>query len=77
MARVQELHLVVPPIVPAVKGGPSLSEGDWHVLAGIADGVIVMTYDASHAGKPGPNAPAPWIRSNLEQLLPEEDERSR
>ena len=68
---------MVPPIKPAFKGSPALLESDFYALAELADGLIVMTYDYSHPGKPGPNAPLDWIQSNLEALLPEEDERSR
>ena len=68
---------MVPPVKPAFQGAPALALADWHALASIADGLIVMTYDASHPGKPGPNAPVGWVRENLEQLLPEEDDHSQ
>lgn len=69
--------MVLPPIKPAIKGAPALSMSDWHALADVADGLIVMTYDASSPHRQGPNAPVAWVRDNLEQLLPEEDDRSR
>ena len=72
----QELHLVVPPIKPADRRRPALALADWHALADLSDGMIVMTYDFSHPQQPGPNAPLPWMRSNLDALLPEDDERS-
>ena len=71
---VQEMHMVVPPIKAAARGRPVLAAADWRKLSELADGLIVMTYDASHPGSPGPNAPLPWIRHNLRALLPADED---
>jgi len=38
-------------------------------LAPAVDGWILMTYDYSSAYNPGPNAPYPWVESNVRHLL--------
>ena len=63
--RMQELHLAVPPVHPAIPIGASFSPADWEALSGHVDGLSVMTYDhASNVGSPGPNAPFNWVGAN-------------
>ena len=70
----QELHLAVPPTVPAVLGGPEFRPADWKTLSKYLDGLSVMTYDYARAG-PAPNAPLPWIDGNVDALTYNQDLR--
>lgn len=58
---------VLPPVQPPV----NLAEiYDLAALSGLADRLVLMTYDYSHDGtKAGPVAPLPWVEANIEAAL--------
>ena len=62
----------MPPPVPAQQqqpGAPApFSAQHFASLAPHVAGFSVMTYDYN-AGRPGPNAPLPWVQANLDGLL--------
>ena len=70
----QELILAVPPF-QAAHQGPSLAIADFQELRTFVDYFSVMTYDASHPGRPGPNAPWSWVKSNIEAVVPVPNDR--
>ena len=70
----QDLILAVPPF-QAAHQGPSLAVADFQELRKFVDYFSVMTYDASHPGRPGPNAPWGWVKSNIEAVIPVANER--
>eukprot|EP00238_Polyblepharides_amylifera_P004256 CAMPEP_0196596134 /NCGR_PEP_ID=MMETSP1081-20130531/84341_1 /TAXON_ID=36882 /ORGANISM="Pyramimonas amylifera, Strain CCMP720" /LENGTH=266 /DNA_ID=CAMNT_0041920995 /DNA_START=413 /DNA_END=1213 /DNA_ORIENTATION=+ len=70
-----QLILVVPPVEGV---GSVTSRQDFHSLSAPQTGnslgdpvdfFSLMTYDASNPGSPGPSAPLPWVKENLEHLL--------
>lgn len=65
----QELLLAVPPFKAAGQG-PELSFADYQELHAFVDHFSVMTYDAATPYKPGPNAPWPWLKANIQAALP-------
>lgn len=67
-----QLHFVIPPPTDPTKDARSFSRADMAVLGNTVDGLSMMTYDFSGPSRPGPNAPASWIRSTL-QMLPTND----
>lgn len=65
----QELILAVPPLVAArAQARPAFSAEHFQQLAPLVDGFSLMTYDYN-AGRPGPNAPLPWVQANMDSLL--------
>lgn len=67
--RHKDIILAVPPAVPARKGAPSFTRMHYDLISRFIDGVSVMTYDASSAESPGPNAPLPWVNASISALL--------
>lgn len=63
-----QLHFVIPPPTDPTRDARSFSRADMAVLGNTVDGLSVMTYDFSGPSRPGPNAPASWIRSTLQTL---------
>lgn len=63
----QELILAVPPF-QAAHQGPVLAMPDFEELRAFVDFFSLMTYDASSSGKPGPNAPWKWVKSNVQAV---------
>lgn len=64
----QQLDIcVLPPVQPPV----NLAEiYDLAALSGLADRLVLMTYDYSHDGtKAGPVAPLPWVEANIKAAL--------
>ena len=71
VCSVQELVLAVPPpIAMQQQAHPMFTATHFGRLAWSVDGFSLMTYDYN-VGRPGPNAPLPWVRANLDALLPE------
>jgi chitinase domain-containing protein 1 len=66
--RSMQLYLVIPPPTDHKKDARSLTRADMTVIENSIDGLSVMTYDFSGPNRPGPNAPAPWIESTLQNL---------
>ncbi|KAG0555859.1 hypothetical protein KC19_11G008800 [Ceratodon purpureus] len=66
--RSMQLHLVIPPPTEHKRDARSFTRADMTVLGNSIDGLSVMTYDFSGPNRPGPNAPAPWIDSTLQNL---------
>ncbi|KAG0600099.1 hypothetical protein M758_11G007100 [Ceratodon purpureus] len=66
--RSMQLHLVIPPPTEHKRDARSFTRADMTVLGNSIDGLSVMTYDFSGPNRPGPNAPAPWIESTLQNL---------
>lgn len=66
--RSMQLHLVIPPPTDHKNDARSLTRADMTVIENSIDGLSVMTYDFSGPNRPGPNAPAPWIESTLQNL---------
>lgn len=64
----QELILAVPPF-QAAKQGPVLTTSDFNELRTFVDFFSLMTYDASTAAQPGPNAPWKWVKSNVQAVM--------
>ena len=64
----QGLIMAVPPF-QAASQGPVLTTNDFRDLRTFVDFFSLMTYDASSAAQPGPNAPWKWVKSNVQDVM--------
>ncbi|KAF5826821.1 glycoside hydrolase superfamily [Dunaliella salina] len=72
----RQLILAVPPVVPSAPSRPRTDPAHMDRLAAFVDAWSVMTYDYSVGSGPQPNAPLPWLESNI-ALLHREATKSR
>lgn len=61
--------MAVPPFQAANHHGPVLTTNDFKKLRTFVDFFSLMTYDASSAAQPGPNAPWKWVKSNVQAVM--------
>ncbi|KAF4532061.1 hypothetical protein B566_EDAN016133 [Ephemera danica] len=66
-------------VLPPVSGRPPeiFDKIDFDRLVNDVDYFSLMTYDFSSVQRPGPSSPLPWIRSCVEQLVPDQSDPHR
>ncbi|KAI8924920.1 glycoside hydrolase superfamily [Entophlyctis helioformis] len=72
----KQFIFVIPPR-HAYMAGDVFDSNDFENLEGYVDFFSLMTYDHTLSTAAGPNAPLPWIQSNVQRLCGDEGDRSK